>query len=112
MSNSEVCKKEQENETVCSETVSYTFDDSSHLEESNLFSYSEENIAEHYANLATSVITCSSAKFKLEEQVKLLNKILDLLEQDKEEIIQRKKYKSCEDQLQKKIGEKLLGFLK
>ena len=52
---------------VCSETVSYTFDDSSHLGESSLFSYSEEDIAEHYANLATSVIACFSAEFKMEE---------------------------------------------
>ena len=54
-SNTEVCKKD---ETVSSDTVNYTLDDSSHFEESSLFSYSEEDITEHYANLATSVIAC------------------------------------------------------
>ena len=62
-SNTEVCKKD---ETVSSDTVNYTLDDSSHFKESSLFSYSEEDIAKHYANLATSVITCFSAEFKME----------------------------------------------
>ena len=48
------------------------------------FSYSKEDIAEHYANLATSVITYFSAEFKMDNGVKCLNKILDLLEQEKD----------------------------
>ena len=63
-SNTEVHKKDK---TVSSDTVNYTLDDSSHFEESSLFLYSEEDIAKHYANLATSVITCFSAEFKMEE---------------------------------------------
>ena len=76
-SNTEVCKSD---ETVSSDTVNYTLDDSSHFEESSLFSHLVEDIAKHYANLATSVITCFSAEFKMEAQVKHLNKILYLLE--------------------------------
>ena len=76
LNKSEVCKKQELNETVSSDTFNYTFDDSSHFEESSLFSYSEQDIAEHNANLATSVIACFSAKFKMEERVKCLNKIL------------------------------------
>ena len=72
---------------MCSDTVNNTLDESSHFEESSLFSYSEDDIAEHYANLATSVITCFSVEFKTEAHVKRLNRILDLLEQDKDEII-------------------------
>ena len=113
LNKSEVCKKQELNETVSSNTFNYTFDDSSHFKESSLFSYSEQDIAEHYANLATSVITCFSAKFKMEERVQHLNKILDLLEQDKEEIIQRKKYKkSCEDKEAKEYWEKTFGVSK
>ena len=84
--NSEVRKID---ETVCSDTVNNTLDESSHFEESSLFSYSEDDIAEHYANLVTSVIACFSAEFKMEACVKRLNRILDLLEQDKDEIIKR-----------------------
>ena len=114
LNKSEVHKKQELNETVSSDTFNYTFDESSLFEESSLFSYSKEDIAEHYANLAASVITCFSAKFKMEERVKCLNKILHLLEQDKEEIIQRKKYKkSCEDKEAKSIlGENFWCFQK
>ena len=113
LNKSEVCKKQELNETVGSDTFNYTFDESSHFEESSLFSYSEQDIAEHYANLATAVITCFSAEFKREERVKHLNKILHLLEQDKEEIIQRKKYKkSCEDKEAKAYWEKTFGVSK
>ena len=113
LNKSEVRKKQKLNETVSSDTFNYTFDDSSHFEESSLFSYSEEDIAEHYANLAASVIACFSAKFKMEERVKCLNKILHLLEQYKEEIIQRKKYKkSCEDKEAKAYWEKTFGVSK
>ena len=113
LNKSEVRKKQQLNETVGSDTFNYTFDDSSHFEESSLFSYSRQDIAKHYANLATSVITCFSAEFKMEERVKRLNKILHLLEQDKEEIIQRKKYKkSCEDKEAKAYWEKTFGVSK
>ena len=109
LNKSEVCKKQELNETVGSNT----FNDSSHFEESSLFSYSEEDIAEHYANLAASVIAFFSAKFKTEERVKHLNKILHLFEQDKEEIIQRKKYKkSCEDKEAKAYWEKTSGVSK
>ena len=49
----------------------------------------------------------------MEEKVKCLNKILHLLEQDKEEIIQRKKYKkSCEDKEAKAYWEKTFGVSK
>ena len=113
LNKSEVCKKQELNETVSSNTFNYTFDDSSHFEESSLFSYSEQDIAEHYANLATSVITCFSAEFKMEERVKCLNKILHLLEQDKEEIIQRKNYKkSCEHKEAKAYWEKTFSVSK
>ena len=80
LNKSEVHKKQELNETVSSNTFNYTCDDSSHFEKSSIFSYSEQDIAEHYANLATSVIACFSAKFKTEERVKHLNKILHLLE--------------------------------
>ena len=104
-SNTEVGKKD---ETVSSDTVNYTLDDSS--QESSLFSYSEEDIAKHYANLATSVITCFSAEFKMEEQFKHLNTILDLLAQDKDEIIKRKKHKrSCEEKAEKEHWERTFG---
>ena len=47
------------------------------------------------------------------ERVQHLNKILHLLEQDKEEIIQRKKYKkSCEDKEAKAYWEKTFGVSK
>ena len=62
-SNTGVCKSD---ETVSSDTINYTLDDSSHFEESSLFSYLEEDIAKHYANLASSVIACFSAEFKIE----------------------------------------------
>ena len=49
----------------------------------------------------------------MEERVQCLNKNLDLLEQDKEEIIQRKKYKkSCEDKEAKAYWEKTFGVSK
>ena len=49
----------------------------------------------------------------MEERVQCLNKILHLLEQDKEEIIQRKKYKkSCEDKEVKAYWEKNFGVSK
>ena len=115
LNKNEVRKKQELNETVGSDTFNYTFDDSSHFKESRLFSYSEQDggYSEHYANLATSVIACFSAEFKTEERVKCLNKILHLLEQDKEEIIQRKKYKkSCEDKEAKAYWEKTFGVSK
>ena len=113
LNKSEVHKKQELNETVSSDTFNYTFDDSSHFKESSLFSYSEQDIAEHYGNLATSVIACFSAEFKMEERVKHLNKILHLLKQDKEEIIQRKKYKKrCGDKEAKAYWEKTFGVSK
>ena len=49
----------------------------------------------------------------MEERVQHLNKSLHLLEQDKEEIIQRKKYKkSCEDKEAKAYWEKTFGVSK
>ena len=105
--NSDVCKID---ETVCSDTVNNTLDESSHFEESSLFSYSEDDITEHYANLVTSVITCFSAEFKMEACVKHLNRILDLLEQDKDEIIKRKQHKrSCQEKAEKENWERFFG---
>ena len=93
------------------ETVNYSLDTSSHLEENSLFSFSEEEIGEHYSNLATSVIACFSAEFKTEERVDRLNKILELLEQD--EIIRRKKQKRiCEDKEAKENWERTFGHAK
>ena len=100
------------NESVAksTETVNYPLDTSSHLEENSLFSFSEEEIGEHYSNLATSVIACFSAEFKTEERVDHLNKILELLEQDKDEIIRRKKQKHiCEDKEAKENWERTFG---
>ena len=100
------------NESVAksTETVNYSLDTSSHLEENSLFSFSEEEIGEHYSNLATSVIACFSAEFKTEERVDRLNKILELLEQDKDEIIRRKKQKRiCEDKEAKENWERTFG---
>ena len=100
------------NESVAksTETVNYSLDTSSHLEENSLFSFSEEEIGEHYSNLATSVIACFSAEFKTEERVDRLNKILELLEQDKDEIIRRKKQKHiCEDKEAKENWERTFG---
>ena len=95
------------------ETVNYSLDTSSHLEENSLFSFSEEEIGEHYSNLATSVIACFSAEFKTEERVDHLNKILELLEQDKDEIIRRKKQKRiCEDKEAKENWERTFGHAK
>ena len=105
--NSEVHKID---ETVCSDTVNNTLDESSHFKESRLFSYSEDDIAEHYANLATSFIACFSAEFKMEACVKHLNRILDLLEQDKDEIIKRKQHKrSCQEKAEKENWERFFG---
>ena len=103
------------NESVAksTETVNYSLDTSSHLEENSLFSFSEEEIGEHYSNLATSVIACFSAEFKTEERVDHLNKILELLEQDKDEIIRRKKQKRiCEDKEAKENWERTFGHAK
>ena len=100
------------NESVAksTETVNYSLDTSSHLEENSLFSFSEEEIGEHYSNLATSVIACFSAEFKTEERVDRLNKILELLEQDKDEIIRRKKQKHiCEDKEAKENWDRTFG---
>ena len=100
------------NESVAksTETVNYSLDTSSHLEKNSLFSFSEEEIGEHYSNLATSVIACFSAEFKTEERVDRLNKILELLEQDKDEIIRRKKQKHiCEDKEAKENWERTFG---
>ena len=100
------------NESVAksTETVNYSLDTSSHLEENSLFSFSEEEIGEHYSNLATSVIACFSAEFKTEERVDRLNRILELLEQDKDEIIRRKKQKRiCEDKEAKENWERTFG---
>ena len=105
--NSEVHKID---ETVCSNTVNNTLDESSHFEESSFFSYSEDDIAKHYANLATSVIACFSAEFKMEACVKHLNRILDLLEQDKDEIIRRKQHKkSCKEKAEKENWDRFFG---
>ena len=101
------------NESVekSTETVNYSLDTSSHLEENSLFSFSEEEIGEHYSNLATSVIACFSAEFKTEERVDRLNKILELLEQDKDEIIRRKnKSIFVKTKKQKKIGKEHLDM--
>ena len=103
------------NESVAksTETVKYSLDTSSNLEENSLFSFSEEEIGEHYSNLATSVIKCFSAEFKTEERVDRLNKILELLEQDKDEIIRRKKQKCiCEDKEAKENWERTFGHAK
>ena len=103
------------NESVAksTETVNYSLDTSSHLEENSLFSFSEEEIGERYSNLATSVIACFSAEFKTEERVDRLNKILELLEQDKDEIIRRKKQKRiCEDKEAKENWERTFGHAK
>ena len=103
------------NESVAksTETVNYSLDTSSHLEENSLFSFSEEETGEHYSNLATSVIACFSAEFKTEERVDRLNKILKLLEQDKDEIIRRKKQKRiCEDKEAKENWERTFGHAK
>ena len=95
---------------MCSDTVNNTLNESSHFEESSLFSYSEDDIAEHYANLATSVIACFSAEFKMKACVKCLNRILDLLEQDKDEIIKRKQHKrSCQEKAEKEKWERFFG---
>ena len=92
------------------DTVNNTLDESSDFEESSLFSYSEDDIAEHYANLATSGIACFSAEFKTGACVKCLNRTLDLLEQDKDEIIKRKQYKrSCQEKAEKENWEKIFG---
>ena len=105
--NSEVYKID---EAVCSDTVNDTLDESSHFEESSPFSYSEDDIAELYANLATSVITCFSAEFKMEACVKCLNRILDLIEQDKDEIIKRKQHKrSCQEKAEKENWKRFFG---
>ena len=63
-------------QSVAIQLITHTFDESSHFKESSLFSYSKQDIAEHYANLATSVIARFSAKLKMEERVQCLNKIL------------------------------------
>ena len=98
---------------MSSDTVNYTLHDSSHFEQSSLFSYLEEDIAKHYANLATSVIACFSAEFKMEARVKHLNKISYLLEQDKDELIKRKKTRELvKEKLKKNIRKELLKVLK
>ena len=56
-------------------------------QQSTLINFSEDEICEHYANLATSVIACFSLEFKLEERVNHLQKILNILEQDKDDVI-------------------------
>ena len=80
------------------------------LRRAAFFSYSEDDIAKHYANLATSVIACFSAEFKMEACVKHLNRILDLLEQDKDEIIKRKQHKrSCQEKAEKENWDRFFG---
>ena len=57
---------------------------------SNLLQFSEDEICEHYVNLATHIIAAFSNKFKSEECVKRLKTILKLLEEDKDEVLECK----------------------
>ena len=57
---------------------------------SNLLQFSEDEICEHYANLATHIIAAFSNEFKSEECVKRLKTILKLLEEDKDEVLKCK----------------------
>ena len=57
---------------------------------SNLLQFSEDEICEHYANLATHIIAAFSNEFKSEERVKRLKTILKLLEEDKDEVLKCK----------------------
>ena len=56
----------------------------------NLLQFSDDEICEHYANLAMHIIAAFSNEFKSEECVKRLKKILKLLEEDKDEVLQSK----------------------
>ena len=60
--------------------------------EANLLKFSAEEICEHYANLVMHIIASFSNEFKSEEHVERLKKILYLLEEDKDEMIKRKKW--------------------
>ena len=56
----------------------------------NLLQFSEDEICEHYANLAMQKIAAFSNEFKSEECVKRLKTILKLLEEDKDEVLKCK----------------------
>ena len=57
---------------------------------SNLLQFSEDEICEHYANLAMHIIAAFSNEFKSEEHVERLKTILKLLEEDKDEVLKCK----------------------
>ena len=57
---------------------------------SNLLEFSEDEISEHYANLAMHIIAAFSNEFKSEERVERLKTILKLLEEDKDEVLKCK----------------------
>ena len=57
---------------------------------SNLLQFSEDEICEHYANLAMHIIAAFSNEFKTEERVERLKRILKLLEEDKDEVLKCK----------------------
>ena len=57
---------------------------------SNLLQFSEDEICEHYANLAMHIIPAFSNEFKSEERVERLKRILKLLEEDKDEVLKCK----------------------
>ena len=57
---------------------------------SNLLQFSEDEICEHYANLATHIIAAFSNEFKSEECVERLKTILKPLEEDKDEVLKCK----------------------
>ena len=56
----------------------------------NLLQFSEDEICDHYANLATHIIAAFSNEFKSEEHVKRLKTILNLLAEDKDEVLKCK----------------------
>ena len=56
----------------------------------NLLQFSEDEICEHYANLATHIIAAFSNESKSEECVKRLKTILKLLEENKDEVLKCK----------------------
>ena len=57
---------------------------------SNLLQFSEDEICEHYANLAMHKIAAFSNEFKSEEHVRRLKTILKLLKEDKDEVLKCK----------------------
>ena len=87
-----VLKEEESSEM--SETIDMKNTVASEIEvdhEANLLKFSEEDICEHYANLAMHNIAAFSNEFKSEERVQRLKKILTLLEEDKDEVLRSKK---------------------